>query len=44
MNPILTIYDPLKLDGTVQIPVNPEFLAQANRVDAEVVLGNTCQN
>ena len=44
MNPILTIYEPMKLDGIAQIPVNPALLAQANRVDAEVVLGNSCQN
>lgn len=44
MNPILTINSPFKLDGIAQIPVNPAFLAQANRVDAEVVLGSACSN
>jgi hypothetical protein len=44
MVPFISINGALKLDAIAQLPVNPAFLAQANRVDAEVVLGNACQN
>lgn len=42
--PYITVNGALKLDAIAQIPVNPVFLAQANRVDAEVVTGDACQN
>lgn len=44
MVPFISINGALKLDAIAQIPVNPAFLAQANRVDAEVVTGDACQN
>jgi hypothetical protein len=44
MVPFISINGALKLDAIAQLPVNPAFLAQANRVDAEVVLGASCQN
>ena len=42
--PYISFNGALNLDAIAQIPVNPAFLAQANRVDAEVVLGNSCSN
>lgn len=44
MVPYISVNGALKLDAIAQLPVNPAFLAQANRVDAEVVLGDACQN
>lgn len=42
--PYITVNGALTLDAIAQIPTNPAFLAQANRVNVEVVLGNACQN